>query len=186
VQQRYTKINSFTGNFIQKNYTNQNSAPREAKGTISFQRPGKMRWDYAKPNAQLLVTDGKTVWLYDPVLDNVTVQSLIKITDGTALSFLLGAGSLTEDFKTRPTGQTLITNKELIVLELVPKKAINTLDYLQLGVDAKTHDLKHMVLVDPQGNSRSIEFTDMKYNATLEAKLFNFEIKPGMEVIQQE
>ena len=53
-----------------------------------------MRWLYAAPEEQLLVTNGETLWLYDTLLENVTIQKLEKLTDGTALSFLLGLGDL--------------------------------------------------------------------------------------------
>ena len=69
IQQRYQSISSFTGEFVQTSIRNdEDSIPVVAEGKVSFLRPGKMRWEYETPEEQLLVTDGKTVWLYDPLL----------------------------------------------------------------------------------------------------------------------
>jgi hypothetical protein len=39
---------------------------------FEFQRPGKFRFNYTKPFEQLIVADGKTLWLYDADLNQVT------------------------------------------------------------------------------------------------------------------
>ena len=37
----------------------------EASGRLEIARPGKFRWEYSKPYEQLIVGDGKTLWVYD-------------------------------------------------------------------------------------------------------------------------
>lgn len=184
IQQRYQEISSFQGDFVQQNYLSLTEKFRQASGMVSYIRPGKMRWDYHKPNEQLLVTDGITLWLFDPLLENVTVQSLEEVTPGTPLSFLLGVGNLEEDFEHRPTTQTFIENEKMLVVELKPKNSIAALDFIQLAVDPQTYDFKQIVLVDLQANYRLIAFENMQYNLSLDAQRFQFEITPEMEVIQ--
>ncbi|MBF0287753.1 MAG: outer membrane lipoprotein chaperone LolA [SAR324 cluster bacterium] len=183
IQKRYQEISSFEGKFFQKNYTIQDKNLRSASGIITYIRPGKMRWEYHKPDEQLLVTDGTTLWLFDPLLENVTVQELEKVTQGTPLSFLLGAGDLKTDFMSRPITQKLVTDANFLVVELLPKKQVAALDFIQLAVDPGTFDLKQIVLVDRQGNYRTIAFEDMQYNVALNENQFHFEISPEMEVI---
>ena len=99
IQKQYQSIHSFSGRFIQSSHrADTDTGPKKAEGLVSYKRPGKMRWFYETPEEQLLVTNGQTMWLYDPLLENVTVQKLEKITEGTALSFLLGLGNLQSDF----------------------------------------------------------------------------------------
>ena len=184
IQERYQKISSFQGDFVQQNYLADTEKFRQASGMVSYIRPGKMRWDYHKPHEQLLVTDGTTLWLFDPLLENVTVQSLEAVTPGTPLSFLLGVGNLAEDFEHRPPTRTFIDNQELLVVELKPKHSIAALDFIQLAVDPQTYDFKQIVLVDLQENYRLIAFENMQYNLALEAQQFQFEITPDMEVIE--
>jgi outer membrane lipoprotein carrier protein len=37
-----------------------------ASGEVVFAKPGKMRWSYASPEPSLVVSDGTTLWIYDP------------------------------------------------------------------------------------------------------------------------
>ena len=182
IQQRYQEISSFKGNFTQRNYTSQSDQPRTASGVVSFLRPGKMRWDYHPPDEQLLVTDGTTLWLFDPLLENVTVQALEKVTPGTPLEFLLGVGNLENDFEHRPVTRKLIETEGIIV-ELKPKSSIATLDFIQLAINPETFDFQQIILADSQGHHRVIEFQEMEYNLALEVDQFHFEITPEMEVI---
>src|SRR5271163_3974713 len=47
-------------------------------GKMALLRPGKFRWDTQKPSHQLLIADGKKIWLYDESLKQVTVQPQTK------------------------------------------------------------------------------------------------------------
>jgi len=74
VQEHYLEMQSFQGNFLQTTIVESEDRRASASGIIAYQRPGKMRWEYQEPDPQLLVTDGDTLWLYDPLLENVTIQ----------------------------------------------------------------------------------------------------------------
>ena len=77
IQKQYQSIQSFSGGFIQSSHrADTETGPKKAEGLVSYKRPGKMRWLYEAPEEQLLVINGQTMWLYDPLLENVTVQKL--------------------------------------------------------------------------------------------------------------
>ena len=179
IQNRYQSISSFSGQFIQTSFRNDaDSLPVVAEGKVSFLRPGKMRWEYQIPEEQLLVTDGETVWLYDPLLENVTVQELSRIT------FLLGVGDLNRDFIPRTLSRELLKAPEGLLVELEPKEKLANLDFIQLEVHKENHHLKTLLLMDRQGNYRTIVLKSMEYNLDLDSQLFHFEIPEGMEVLR--
>lgn len=187
IQARYQSIAGFAGRFHQiSQRAGSELPPREASGTVSFLRPGKMRWNYESPEEQLLVTDGITLWLYDPLLENVTIQELAKITEGTALSFLLGFGDLQTDFKYRPQTRKHLQDVSGLLVEMEPRHPVANLAYIQLEVDPETYDLLRILLADNQNNHRIITFQSMRYNVPLDAEQFQFEVTPGMEVIEAE
>jgi outer membrane lipoprotein carrier protein len=78
-QTAYQALAGFQGEFQQED-REPSGRVLTAKGKIAYRKPGQMRWEYAAPNEQLLVTDGTTVWLFDPLLENVTVQPLEGLT----------------------------------------------------------------------------------------------------------
>ncbi len=185
IQTQYQSLQSFSGHFVQTSHrANSETTPRKAEGTVSYKRPGKMRWLYAPPEEQLLVTNGETLWLFDPLLENVTVQKLAKLTDGTALSFLLGLGDLNADFKRRKISKSLLENPDGLIVELVPNKQTANLAFIQLEVHPETYNLQKIALMDQQGNYRTIALDSINYNLVLEDKFFEFEVTPDMEIIE--
>ncbi|MFI5400611.1 MAG: outer membrane lipoprotein chaperone LolA [SAR324 cluster bacterium] len=183
-QQTYQALTSFQAVFTQEDRS-PGAAPLTASGTLAYRKPGRMRWEYAPPNQQLLVTDGKTVWLYDPLLESVTEQALTDVTQGTPLRFLLGAGSLTADFTCRAITQKTDSRDGLTYLELVPRNPIPTLAFLQLGVRADDARIEAFRMLDTQGGERWVRLTGFKAGVTLPEERFVFKVAPGMDVIKK-
>ena len=79
-------------------------APRvkNSSGTFEFQRPGKFRFVYQRPYEQWLIADGKTLWLYDLDLQQVTARAQAQAL-GTSPAALLtsaqGVSGLQKDFE---------------------------------------------------------------------------------------
>ena len=185
IQEQYQSISSFSGNFIQSSHHADTLAgPKKAEGLVSYKRPGKMRWFYESPEEQLLVINGQTMWLYDPLLENVTVQKLDKITEGTALSFLLGLGNLQTDFILRKITKNLLIGQDGLILELEPKNSTANLAFIQLNVHPVTFNLQTIALMDQQNNYRIIQLMDIKYNLEIENNFFEFTVTNEMEVIE--
>ncbi|MBC8258054.1 MAG: outer membrane lipoprotein chaperone LolA [SAR324 cluster bacterium] len=185
IQVQYQSIQSFSGRFVQTSHRNNSeTGPKRGQGQVSYKRPGRMRWLYETPEEQLLVTNGETLWLYDPLLENVTIQKLEKITAGTALSFLLGLGDLQTDFKRREISQLLLKSSEAVIVELEPKKDTANLAFIQLAVHPQNYNLQKIALMDRQGNYRTIALESMQYNLLLEDHIFEFKVTAEMEVIE--
>ena len=185
IQKQYQSIRSFSGRFIQTSHrVDTETGPKKAEGLVSYKRPGKMRWLYEAPEEQLLVTNGQTMWLYDPLLENVTVQKLQKITEGTALSFLLGLGNLQADFIHREISKNLLSGQDGLIVELEPNKSTANLAFIQLNVHPETYNLQTIALMDQQDNYRTIQLMNMKYNLEIEDNFFEFTVKNDMEVIE--
>lgn len=183
VQREYQAIESFEARFRQEDLRG-DGLKILATGRVAYRRPGRMRWEYDPPNEQLLVTDGKTIWLFDPLLDNVTVHPLEDLTRGTPLAFLLGAGSLSEDFRCEPFSIPP-PRDGLDYLELHPRTPIPGLAFIQLGVAKKGQGIQVLRLVDSQGNVRQVRFEGLRTGVTFPPRHFEFEIEEGMEVISK-
>ena len=187
IQKNYQSIRSFSGRFIQSSHRSDTEiGPKIAEGLVSYKRPGKMHWLYEAPEEQLLVTNGQTMWLYDHLLENVTVQKLEKITEGTALSFLLGLGNLKTDFIHRDISKNLLIGQDGLIVELEPKKSTANLAFIQLNVHPETYNLQTIALMDQQDNYRTIQLMNMKYNLEIEDNIFEYTITNDMEVIEAE
>ena len=98
VQERYQRTTSFRATFEQEAYNKSLGRTRTANGRVSIVRPGKMRWQYVKPDKRLIVSDGQTLWLYFPENNQVMVGDATR-QSGFVRVFLAGDGKLGEDFE---------------------------------------------------------------------------------------
>ena len=61
-----------------------------ATGRMHLKRPMRLRWELDEPYPQLVVTNGESLWVYDPDLEQVTVQPLAEALTGSPAVFLTG------------------------------------------------------------------------------------------------
>ncbi len=80
------------GEFEQQIFDQNRKLLQESRGVLAFSRPGKFRWNYVKPYAQLVVGDGSRVWIYDEDLKQVTVKKLDQALGSTPAALLAGMG----------------------------------------------------------------------------------------------
>ncbi|MDH5752690.1 MAG: outer membrane lipoprotein carrier protein LolA [Deltaproteobacteria bacterium] len=185
VQQSYRAMQSFRSRFEQEDKRAE-EGKLKAQGTIEYQKPGRMRWSYEPPHEQLLVTDGQTVWLFDPLLENVTVQRLEELTRGTPLAFLLGAGDLEKDFQCLGMERASGGGDDTVFFSLAPRSGIPGLNRILLGVSPASGAIRAFVMVDSQENRRIIRLLKLEVGVEIPAGRFTFEITPEMEVIRRD
>src|SRR3984893_17461323 len=71
MEARYRGANTLQATFLER-YEENGSVLRTESGTAYFRRPGKMRWEYERPEQDLFLVDGKTAWFYVPADHTVT------------------------------------------------------------------------------------------------------------------
>src|SRR5712664_4244502 len=68
---RYRAARTLRATFLER-YTENGRVVRVEAGIAYFRRPGKMRWEYERPEEDLFLVDGKTAWFYVPADHTVT------------------------------------------------------------------------------------------------------------------
>ena len=98
IQNRYESTNDFEANFVQEYIGKVMKKPQKGEGKVYFKKKGMMRWDYRVPN-QKLISNGQTLWYYQPEENQVFVSDMSKVVkEKTPLAFLAGEGNLSRDF----------------------------------------------------------------------------------------
>ena len=184
LQHKYEAIKDFSADFV---HTYQGGVLRKQiteGGRLLVKKPGKMRWEYTRPEEKLFVSDGVKIYSYIPQDRQVIVSSVPREDQATMPAlFLAGHGNLTRDFT--PTFGELPAGAPAgaRALKLVPKSAQREYDWLILVVDAASLGLRGLVTVDAQGGTSSISFTNLKENVGLTDKDFAFKIPRGVDVV---
>lgn len=183
-------ITSLTANFEQ---TTQSNTPKAAQnktltaqhmnqtfsGVMKVERPGKFYWETTKPSKQTIVTSGKTVWIYDPDLQQVIRQNLDEQVSNTPA--LLLSGNASDIMKAYRVTQP---NAKKTYYTLFPKDTEGAFQSLTISFGTnKAPNL--MILQDSMGQTTQIKFKDVKVNPKLPAKTFEFDIPAGTDVIDQ-
>ncbi|HTF14299.1 MAG TPA: outer membrane lipoprotein chaperone LolA, partial [Burkholderiales bacterium] len=99
-----TKTLTASGEFEQKIFDHNLKLLQESRGVLAFSRPGRFRWTYVKPYAQLIVGDGSRVWIYDEDLKQVTVKKLDQALGSTPAALLAGNNEAMRAFKLSDKG----------------------------------------------------------------------------------
>src|SRR5262249_42586001 len=149
-----------------------------ASGTFAFARPGKFRWNYQKPHAQLLVADGTKLWIHDPDLNQVSVKRIDQAISSTPAALLAGKDDITALFTLRDGGSA----EGLAWVEATPKAQDTGFEHVRLGLNGKT--LAAMELRDSLGGRTVLHFSDLKPNAQVAADTFRFTPPKGADVIE--
>lgn len=173
------KAQTLNGRFSQLTLDGSGTQLQETSGEMSLQRPGLFRWHTDAPQEQLLVSNGEKVWLYDPDLMQVTIQSLDqRLTHTPALLLSGDVSKIRESFD--------ITYKEggdVVDFILKPKAKDSLFDSLRLSF--RKGLINDMQLIDSIGQRTNILFLGVKMNEKLNAGLFDFQVPEGADVIQE-
>lgn len=149
----------------------------ESSGTMQFSRPGKFRWEYTKPYPQLIVGDGKKLWIWDRDLEQVTVKKLGESLGSSPAALLAGNNEIERSF-------TLIDGGNIDGLDWLnaqPKDRDTTFESIRMGFDEA--GLQVMELVDSFGQKTLIRFAKVEKNPKLAADLFKFTPPKNADVV---
>lgn len=175
-------VKSARGEFTQKQIKGQGADAKVAgtsSGTFAFARPGKFTWRYTKPYDQLLQADGRTLFIYDKDLNQVTERRLDNALGSSPAAILFGSNDLTKNFDVKNGA----TRDGVEWLELTPK-AKDT-QFERIGIGFKGGNLEAMELRDAFGNVTMLTFTGIQKNPPMPADAFRFTVPKGADVMKQ-
>lgn len=182
LQKNYSAMKDYRAFFIQEAKIKGYPKKQESSGEVYFKKGGKMRWNYDKPEKQEIVTDGTTLWMYTPSLNQV-MQAGFSMTNQSrvAQAFLSGMGSIRDDFNISG-GELDETGMNYMVM-LTPKDATEKIRSLELTVDSKTFYIKRSRMTDIYDNVTIVSLSDFRINSGLTDSLFDFIVPQGVEVV---
>ena len=156
---------------------------KTSSGRFEFQRPGKFRFAYTKPFEQTIVADGKTLWLYDADLNQVTQRAQAQALGSTPAAILTAATdikALKADFALQPAP----AEDGLEWVTATPRDQAGQLKSVRVGF-TEQGQLAALDILDSFGQRSLMRFTDMQLSATLPAATFNFKPPAGADVLQE-
>ncbi|MDB6162796.1 MAG: lolA [Xanthomonadaceae bacterium] len=175
----FTKgLKGLDGHFTQQVF-DANGKPKESSsGRVALSAPRLFRWEYTKPYAQLIVADGKRVWVYDPDLRQVTRRAQGSEEQNSPLAALIDPSRLDRDYLIKDAG----TSDGLDWLVLTPRTASQT-GFTSARLAFDSHGLARMQVIDSLGQKTTIAFQDWKRNPAFSTDTFRFVPAKGVDVV---
>lgn len=178
VEARYNRAKTLEVQF-RDDYTRPGEIRRSESGTLLLRKPGRMRWNYTKPEGKLFLGDGKYLWLYTPS-DNTYEQIKMQESEDmrAPLAFLLGKLNFQKEFRNlqaRPEGADtrIIAEPKTDSLPYSAVEFVVTPDYRIREVKVTSFDKSIL----------DFSFDQEKVDPPLDAKLFHFQPPAGAKPV---
>lgn len=180
LQARYDATRTLKAAFRQTVESPTLAGPIEASGTVIFEKPNRMRWEYAAPDEQTIVGDGETLWIYQPDLKQVIRTPLRSaFQSSTPVTFLAGLGDVRRDFEP----SLVADERERWVVKLVPRQADAGIGAMQLAIRKTDASVAEARVTDAAGTVTTIRFSGEERNAVVPAETFRFTPPTGVDVV---
>jgi outer membrane lipoprotein carrier protein len=168
------QIRSFESDFIEYRYDQDERLIVSVTGTCKLMKPDMFRWHYLNANEkQLFTSDGITLWIYEPDLEQVFIKEASQIESSPVLKLL--------SQKAGSDGLYKVDQLPSIDWYRVSLASENP----EFSVDVQYVDqvIKSIRSVDPSGYSTVIDFVNSKINIVFKISDFQFVVPPGIDVI---
>lgn len=129
LQQRLNKVNMLSADFNQTVTGPGGKNVQQGSGKIQIKRPNLFRMDNISPQETQIISDGKTLWFYDPFVQQVTAQWVVDAVSNTP--FVLLTGNNPEHWRQYSVEQQADT------FTLKPKAAGSNIKQFDIRVDAQ-------------------------------------------------
>ncbi len=170
-------LKSMHAKFEQRVLRNDGGVENESTGEVWLESPHFFRWAYGGEFPEQVIADGKRIWIYDEVLEQVTVKSQAEFNNNSPLIILTDIQRLDELFEVREAGDM----EGMVLLELRSNDTEAEFDRMLVGLS--DGQLQMLAMEDAFGMRTEIHFTQLQKNLQLEKGLFEFTPPEGVDVI---
>ena len=158
---------------------NKPGTAKTSSGEFAFNRPRQFRFDYQKPFVQTIVTDGKTLWMFDADLNQVTQHPQATALNATPASLVASSTSiaaLQKQFRL----ENIPAKDKLEWVKAVPRQTDTQIKEILIGFDAK--QLRRLEILDSFGQRSVMEFSP--FTASTTKTSFRFRPPAGADIIR--
>ncbi len=180
LRRAYAPVQALEARFVQVSRFPATGVEQEARGRVLLARGGKMRWVYEGEDPQEIVSDGKTLWIYQVRDRTVLRQDLASLPPAArvALDLLDGLEGVEQNFELAGCGERCLT--------LVPRGGGPEVSRVEVRLAPGGPRVVSVTTVDALGNRTWIRFEDVRTDPELPEGAFAFRVPEGVQVLGPE
>ena len=170
-------LESFQAEFTQTVKSQDGRIQDQTGGQVWLQVPDKLRWVYSGEFPEIIVADGKNIWIYDESLEQVTVKPQSEQATDSPLMILADVSRLDAQFNVTELGDF----DDMLLLELRSRDAESEFERILLGL--APGGIRMMAMEDAFGQRTEIHFIRVQVNLPAAPDLFRFTPPEGTDVV---
>ena len=184
VENKYTN-SKFSADFVQKSTIKAMNITDMATGRVYIKYPGRMRWEYEKPDRQIIITDGDKLWVYRPDDNQVmTGKAPTLFRDGKGASFLSDIRLIRQKFDISLEQGPPEESDLFHHLILKPREKTLDISEIRLMVSRQTFSVLQVMTLNFYGDETRIDLINFEFDVDIDDSQFSFTIPQGVDVVQ--
>ncbi|MEE4358694.1 MAG: outer membrane lipoprotein carrier protein LolA [Desulfococcaceae bacterium] len=155
-----------------------------AEGKVFIKGPGMMRWEYEKPEKQIILTDGEELWIFKPADNQVmTGKAPSYFGDGKGGGILSDIRIVRDKFTVTAESHK---DSDYYQLLLIPGEKKPDLTAVRLFITKKNYDIERIITYNAYEDETLIEMEHLQFDQNIDDSVFSFQIPEGADVVQLE
>jgi outer membrane lipoprotein carrier protein len=184
VESKYTN-SKFSADFLQKSTIKAMDISDMASGKVFIKYSSMMRWEYEKPDKQIIITDAEKLWIYRPEDNQVmTGKAPTFFRDGKGASFLSDIQLIRQKFDISLGNGEKTESDMFYYLKLVPHERTMDISKIRLLISKNTFNVLQVITQNSYGDETRIDLINSAFGVNLDDSLFSFSIPEGTDVLQ--
>jgi outer membrane lipoprotein carrier protein len=175
---RLSGFEHFSAAFSQQVIDEEHNILQEGQGKLSVKKPNLVYWQTEQPEESVIVSDGNTLWFYDPFIEQATAYRVDASVANTPILLLTS----TDEALWQQYSVSQINNDDFLIHANDINSRVKT---LELNFVSESAMLKGFSIVDSTGQLSVIKLTNVAIDQAIEPSLFQFILPDGVYLDDQ-
>lgn len=181
---KLSKVNFFSASFTQKIVSDAGEILQQGRGEIAISKPNLVHWKTTEPDETLIISDGETLWFFDPFIEQATAYGLDTAINNTPILLLThNDKALWQQYQVSeqaPLNQheTISKNSQVTTYIVTPTNEASQIK--QLSLSFIKEQLRYFAFTDATGQVSQITLLDYDSEQAPSENLFTFDVPEGV------
>ncbi|WP_371185159.1 outer membrane lipoprotein chaperone LolA [Thalassotalea maritima] len=176
LQQKLASVAGFKAEFNQDVIDADGNLIQQSNGHLAVKRPNFLHWQTLAPDETLVISDGQTLWFYNPFVEQVSAYAINNAVANTPILLLTGLNEQAwDDYR---------VEKQLDDRYLIVSKDENA-QVISLQLTFANGLISTFTVTDATGQLSQFRLTDMVTTPQPSPSLFMFELPEGVDLDDQ-
>lgn len=183
--ERYEDLDAFCADFEQERVVPLLNQRTRSAGLLCQMRPGYFLMDFSDPEGDRVVSDGESLWIYYPSVDeDQVIRTRLGGAGGTFDFHAEFLEDPTRRFDARYLGTETITGRSTHVIALEPRETV-AYEEAKVWLEVDRGLIRKVEIVEENDSVRRVVLSNIQVEAGLDPSRFSFEPPPGAQVLDR-